>query len=91
MTILMEMRILENRIKDLEKASKSELIWKKVEDELPEMTNKYLVRRKVQDTPTPAVYNTQARIWLIQIHGHYWQILGVYDWTEMPRRKKQHG
>lgn len=65
----------------------SELIWKKVEDELPEITNKYLARRKVQDTPTPVVYNAVSKLWLIQIHGNYWVILSVYEWAEIPRRK----
>ena len=69
----------------------SDLNWKIAKDELPEMTNKYLVRRKMHDTPTPAVFNVVSKIWLIQLHGHYWQIIGVYDWAEMPRRKERKG
>ena len=67
----------------------SELIWKKIENELPKETGAYFVRQKIQDTPIVATFVNLTDKWSLRINGNYWDINGVYEWAEIPRRKKK--
>ena len=72
--------------------------WVRVQDGLPEITDKYLVRKKpTKEDKYPTIFSAifiradGIERWCININGTYWEIKGVYEWQYITAPSDERG